>query len=111
LEKDNFGADPQDRHLRQIFGYIETAKADLLHCLKISPFDGRLRRWRDAALKLFEKVWMLSSERGITSEKEKISRIYLHCFAHFLKLNRIVVPIEVLPVDENIDSLIKEVLK
>ncbi|MCX5814519.1 MAG: hypothetical protein NT178_18550 [Proteobacteria bacterium] len=111
MERDNFGADPQIRYLRQVFGHTETAQADFLHRLNISPFDDRLRRWREAALKLFEKVWMLSSKRGITSEKEQVSKIYLHCLAHFLKLNRIGVPPEILPVDGNIDSLIKEVLK
>jgi hypothetical protein len=111
LERDNFGADPQIRYLRQVFGYTETAQADFLRRLNISPFDDRLRRWRETALKLFEKVWMLSSKKGATSEKEQVSKIYLHCLAHFLKLNRIVVSPEALPVDENIDSLLKEVLK
>jgi hypothetical protein len=111
LERDNFGADPQVIFLRQIFGHTETVQADLLHCLNISPFDDRLRRWRESSLKLFEKVWMLSSRRGITPEKEQVSKIYLYCFAHFLKLNRIAIPPEALPVDEDIDRLIKEVLK
>lgn len=111
MERDNFGADPQVRYLRQVFGYTETAQADFLHRLNISPFDDRLRRWREASLKLFEKVWMLSSNRGIPAEKERVSKIYLYCLAHFLKLNRIGVPPEILPVDENIESLMKEVLK
>jgi hypothetical protein len=111
LERDNFGADPQVRYLRQVFGHAETAQADFLHRLNISLFDDRLRRWRETSLKLFEKVWMLSSKRGITSEGEQVSKIYLHCLAHFLKLNRIAIPPEVLPVDKNIDNLIKEALK
>jgi hypothetical protein len=111
LERDDWGTDPQIRYLRQIFVYIEAAQADFLHRLNISPFDSRLRRWRETGLKLFEKVWMLSSKRGITSEKEQVSKIYLHCLAHFLKLNRIAVPPEALPFDENIDGFIKEVLK
>ncbi|MCX5804723.1 MAG: hypothetical protein NT010_01465 [Proteobacteria bacterium] len=111
MERDDWGADPQIRYLRQIFGDIEAAQADFLHRLNISLFDSRLRRWRETGLKLFEKVWMLSSKRGITSEKEQVSKIYLHCLAHFLKLNRIAVPPEALPFDENIDGFIKEVLK
>ena len=111
MERDDFGADPQIRYLRQVFGHTETEQGDFLLHLNISPFDDRLRRWREGALKLFEKVWMLSSGRGIASEKEQISKIYLYCLAHFLKLNRIAIPPEILPVDENIESLIKEVLK
>jgi hypothetical protein len=111
LERDDFGADPQIRYLRQVFGYIEKAQADFLHRLNISPFDRRLRRWRETGLKLFEKVWMLSSKRGFASEKEQVSKIYLHCLAHFLKLNKIVVTPEALSFDENIDSYIKEALK
>jgi hypothetical protein len=111
LERDDWGTDPQIRYLRQVFGHIEKTQVDFLHCLNISPVDDRLRRWREAALKLFEKVWMLSSKRGITSEKEQVSKIYLHCLAHFLKLNRIGIPPELLSVDDNIDSLIREVLK
>jgi hypothetical protein len=111
LERDDWGADPQIRYMRQVFGHIETAQADFLHCLNISPFDSRLRRWREAGLKLFEKVWMLSSKRGIASEKEQVSKIYLHCLAHFLKLNKVTVTHEALSFDEKIDSFIKEVLK
>jgi len=111
LERDDFGADPQIRYLRQVFGHTETAQASFLHHLNISPFDDRLRCWREASLKLFEKVWMLSSNRGVASDKVQISKIYLHCLAHFLKLNRIEISPEILSVDENIEILIREALK
>jgi hypothetical protein len=107
----DWGADPQVRYLRQVFAHIEETQGEFLHSINISPFDDRLRRWRDAALKLFEKMWMLSAGQGTSMDEEEISKMYLHCLAHFLRLNRVEVPQEILPASENVSRLIKEALK
>lgn len=107
----DWGVDPQVRYLRQVFAHIEATQGEFLRRINISPFDDRLRRWRDAALKLFEKTWMLSARQGISADEREISKMYLHCLAHFLRLNRIEVPQEILPAGENVSRLIKEALK
>ena len=106
----DWGADPQVRYLRMVFAAIESSQTQFLKDIDISPFDERLRRWRDAALKLFEKAWTLSARRSISSNKEEISNLYLHCLAHFLKLNRIDISQEALPESEDMARLIYEAL-
>ena len=107
----DWGSDPQVRHLRRMFADIEAAQTRFLKSINISPFDDRLRRWRDAALKLFEKTWVLSVRQGLSVGEREVSRMYLHCLAHFLRLNRIDVSQEVLPASEDMSGLIKEALK
>ena len=107
----DWGADPQVRYLRQVFGHVEATQNEFLRRINISPFDDRLRRWRDAALKLFEKAWTLSAREGISPDEGEISKLYLHCLAHFLRLNRIEVPQGILPACENVSRIIKEALK
>jgi hypothetical protein len=107
----DWGADPQVRYLRQVFAGLEAAQTQFLKSINISPFDDRLRRWRDAALRLFEKTWALSARQGLSEGEGDIPKLYLHCLAHFLRLNRIEVPREVLPASESMSRLIKEALK
>jgi hypothetical protein len=107
----DWGADPQVRYLRQVFTGMESAQRQFLKSINISPFDDRLRRWREAALKLFEKTWALSARQGLSEGEGDISKMYLHCLAHFLRLNRIEVPQEVLPASENVSQFIREALK
>ncbi len=111
MEKDNWGADPQIKYLREVFGNTETEQTELFNHTGISPFDERLRLWREKTLILFEKVWALSSTRGIVLKKDEISKIYLYCLAHFLSMSRIKIPPEALPANEKINHLIEEVLK
>jgi hypothetical protein len=110
MERD-WGADPQVRYMRQVFAGIDRAQTQFLKSMNISPFDDRLRRWREAALRLFEKTWALSAGQGLSEGEGEISKMYLHCLAHFLRLNRIEVPQEVLPASENVSRLIKEALR
>ena len=105
-----WGVDPQVRYMRQVFAGIERAQTQFLKSMNISPFDDRLRRWREAALRLFEKTWVLSAGQGLSEGEGDIAKMYLHCLAHFLTLNRIGVPQEVLPASENVSRLIREAL-
>jgi len=111
MAQTDWGADPQVRYLRQVFARIETTQTQFLKKVNISPFDDRLRRWREAALKLFERTWMLSARRGLSVGEEEISHMYLHCLAHYLRLNRIEISREALPEGETMERLIREALK
>ncbi len=111
MAQTDWGADPQVRYLRRVFADIEAAQAQLLEKVNVSSFDDRLRRWRDAALKLFEKTWILSARQGLSAGEGEISSMYLHCLAHYLRLNRVEVSQEALPASEAIDRLIMEALK
>lgn len=111
IDTDEWGRDPQVRFLRRAFFRMETAQRELLERLQISPFDDRLKRIRDAALRLFEKVWRISSRWDMSMNEEEISRLYMYSFAYILERNRIQIPPEVLPPDDKINRLIQEAVK
>jgi hypothetical protein len=109
--EDQFGRDPQVRYLRQVFAKMEQKQGELLGRTGISPTDYRLRRVRDAALKAFEKAWMLAGRRGAVGTEDEIGDLYILCLANVLEGNRISVPGESLPANPKINDVIKEVFK
>jgi len=111
LDRDQFGHDPQVRFLRRAFAGMEAAQNKLLKGINVSPFDGRLNRTRIAALKLFEKVWIVYSRWGISTDEGEMADVYMHCFVHILRAQRIPLPEGLFPADERIKNLISEVAK
>jgi hypothetical protein len=109
LTGDEWGRDPQVRYLRTVFAKMEKAQGELLLHLHVSPFDYRLRRVREATLKSFEKAWRLATHRDIANNEEEIAALYAHCLAHCLTINRIHVPPDLLPVNEGIAGILREV--
>ena len=109
MTEDEWGRDPQVRYLRTVFAQMEKVQGELLLRLNVSPFDYRLRRVREAALTSFEKAWRLAANRGIANNEEEIAALYVHCLAHILTINRIHVPPDLLPVNEGIAGILREV--
>jgi hypothetical protein len=111
-EVDTWGRDPQVRYMREVFAGIEGAQNELLLKLSIHPHDERLRRFREIALKLFEKAWGMAMQRGITGNGEDSAVIiYLFCLARALSVRGIEVPADMLPKNAAIEKFLKEVLK
>jgi len=108
--EDEWALDPSVRVMRRVFEHIEVAQEKLLHYLSISPFDTRLRSWRETALKFFEKSWVQAKKYGIDLDEEQAAAIYLHCFTRALNLNGIEVAPEAFPNDEKITMLLEETL-
>ncbi len=106
---DEWGRDPQVLYLRTVFAQMEKVQGELLLRLHISPFDYRLRRVREAALKSFEKAWRLAVNRGIANNEEEIAALYVYCLTHCLTINRIHVPPDLLPLNEGIAGILREV--
>jgi hypothetical protein len=110
-ERDEWGSDPQVRYLRRAFALMEKAQADLLHRLNVAPDDYRLRRIREAALRLFEQGGALAVRGGVVAGEEDTSVLYIYCLARILTANRIPVAEEMLPAHEKIARFMKEVMK
>jgi len=110
-EVDTWGRDPQVRYMRGVFSRIESTQNELLLKLSIEPHDERLRRFREIALKLFEKAWVMAMQRGIAENEEDAAVIYLFCLAHALSMRGIDVPPGALPKNAAIEKFLKEVLK
>ena len=108
--EDEWGLDPSVRVMRRVFEHIEEAQAKLLQHLSISPFDTRLRSWRETALKFFEKSWIQAKKYGIDLEEKQAATIYVHCLIRVLTMHGIEVAREVFPNDEKIIRLLKETL-
>jgi len=111
LDRDQFGRDPQVRFLRRAFAGMEETQNKFLKDMNVPPFDSRLRRMREMALNLFENVWMVYNRRGASIDEQEMTDTYVYCLAHILDSQRIKVPGGLLPANEKIEKLIKEVTK
>jgi hypothetical protein len=110
-EQDTFAHDPQIQYMRRIFARIEKAQNILLEKISMTRFDERLRRFREMALKLFEKAWGMAMQRGIVKDEEDVAALYLYCLSYVLSSRGILVPSGVLPEHKEIQGFVKEVLK
>lgn len=108
---DDWGVDPSVRMMRRVFGRIEMVQGDLLKRLNVSPFDPRLKRWRDKARDYLERCWVLASRWGIEVGEEQAACIYAHCIAWAMNLDGVKVPHEILPKHVTIEFVLKEVLR
>ena len=108
---DDWGVDPSVRMMRRVFGRIEMVQGDLLKRLSVSPFDLRLRRWRDKARDYLERCWVQASRFGIEVGEEQAACIYAHCLSWAMNLDGLKVPDEALPKDKNVEIVLKEVLR
>lgn len=90
---------------------MEKIQRELLGRLKISPFDSRLRRSREEALALFERVWGLAVKRGGLSREEDIASLYAHCLGQALNHHGVEIPDDALLRDERIPRLLREGLR
>ena len=106
--RDDWGEDPSVQSMRRVFAHMETAQEELLGRLSISPYDNRLRRWREEARTFFDRACALTTKRGIVLSEEYLASIYLHCLGQVLSLNGIEFPSDVLPRDEGIIRFLSE---
>ncbi len=106
LIRDDWGEDPSVQSMRRVFAHMETAQEKLLGRLNISPYDNRLRRWREEARILFDRACALAGKRGVVLGEEYVASIYLHCLGQALSLDGIEIPSDTLTIDERIVSLL-----
>lgn len=110
-EQDTFRHDPQVLYMRRVFAHIEKAQNNLLEKIGMTRFDERLRRFREMALKLFEKTWGKAMQRGIVENEEDAAILYLYCLSDVLSSRGISVPSNTVPEHKEIQKFAKEVLK
>ena len=110
VDPDNWGKNPSVQIMRGVFRRMEQAQGELLQRVCIEPLDARLRKWREDALQSFERAWIHAANRGTRLGEEKAAAIYIHCLARTMVSDGISVPLTVLPKDDDIEILLKEVL-
>jgi hypothetical protein len=108
MSEDEWGRDPSVRLLRRIFSHIEREQKGLLNHLQISPLDSRLRPWREATLRFFEKAWDAAGRQGVAWDERRTALLYLEALASTLRSNGIDVPAGWIPYDEKITRFLRE---
>ncbi len=94
---DDWGRDPSVRMMRRIFRRMETAQKLLLEGLNISPFDVRLRRWRERARELFEDALAKGARSGVIVDEDKACDVYINALSKIMSADGINIPKELLP--------------
>ncbi len=106
--RDDWGKDPSVQSMRRVFAHMETVQGKLLGRLNISPYDNRLRRWREEARTLFDRAYARAAKRGVVLSEEYLASIYLHCLGQTLSLDGVEIPSDILPRDEGIIRFLSE---
>ena len=104
---DDWGRNPEVRRMRRVFREMESGQESFLNATGISPFDARLRLWRDKARLLFERLWPRAASHGIMDEEGRIGRLYFHCLGRTMRDDGFPVPEGLLPEDREIERLLK----
>ena len=107
---DEWGRDPSVQVMRQVFHRAEVAQEELLTDLSISPFNPKLRGWREAALELFERAWSTASRKGLFVGKEEAAALYVQCLLRILVKDGVPGAAKVISENEKIMKLLKEVI-
>jgi hypothetical protein len=108
-DMDEWGRDPSVQFTRKVFKEMEKAQHELLKRLDITPYDLRIRRWRDQALALFETAWGVANRMGIIMDEHTASLVYVHCLAKVMGAERINIPAGILPDSKSVERIFKEV--
>ena len=108
-DKDEWGKDPSVQIMRKVFKGMENAQHELLKRLDITPYDLRIRRWRDQALALFERACGVANRMGITIDEHTASVVYVHCLAKVMGAERINILSGILPEAKSVERIFKEV--
>ena len=107
---DEWGRDPSVRVMREVFHRAEVAQEELLVGLSISPFNSKLRGWREAALELFEQAWSTASRRGLFVDEEEAAALYVQCLLRILVKEGVAGAAKIISEDERIKRLLEEVM-
>lgn len=97
----DWGLDPAVRDTREVFGLMERRQRELLESLGITPFDARLRRWRDQARTVFEREWAEAARSGRTWGAAEAAGAYVRSLARVLSDSGVHVATSTLPVNED----------
>ena len=107
---DEFANDPSVRAMRRVFSAMEATQKEFIVNLGLSPFDRRLRRWRERALVVFEASWARTARSGLELSETEAGALYVHCLGKIMTREGLDVPPEILPQNEKIKKILTEVL-
>ena len=106
---DEWGRDPSVRAMRRVFAAMEAAQREFIKNVGLSPFDPRMRRWRERALAAFDASWALNARTGVQLSETEAGALYVHCLGKIMNREGIDVPAEILPRSEKLQKILREV--
>jgi hypothetical protein len=107
-DRDEWGKDPSVRIMRTVFKEMEKAQQAFLSRLGISPYDLRIRKWREKSLILFEQAWGKASRIGINMDATMASAIYVHVLAKTIAAEGHEIPEGIVPEGKEVKRLFEE---
>ena len=111
IDHDEWGKDPSVRIMRTVFKEMEKAQHALLSQLDISPYDLRIRKWRESFLALFEQTWEKANRTGISMDATMASAVYIHYLAKTIAAEGHKIPEGTVPEGKEVERLLKEILQ
>jgi len=106
--RDEWGRDPSVRAMRRVFTAMEKEQKEFINNLGLSPFDPRMRRWRERALAAFETSWARSARIGVQLSETETGELYVLCLERMMAREGMEVPGEVLPRSEKLQKILRE---
>lgn len=108
-DPDEWGGDPSVRAMRRVFAAMETAQKEFIATLGLSPFDHRLRRWRERAFVAFDASWAWGARGGVTLTETEAGALYVQCLGRIMSKEGMEIPPETLPQSEKLRKILREV--
>jgi hypothetical protein len=106
--RDEWGKDPSVQIMRTVFMEMEKAQHTLFSQLNISPYDLRVRKWREKALTLFEQAWGVANRIGISMDATMASAVYVHVLAKTIAAEGHEIPEGIVPESKDLTRLFEE---
>jgi hypothetical protein len=106
---DEWGRDPSVRTMRRVFASMEGAQKRLMKDMGLSPFDQRLRRWRERALAAFDAAWARGARNGVELNETEAGELFVHCLGMIMTREGMEAPAEMLPRSEKLQKILREV--
>jgi hypothetical protein len=106
---DEWGRDPAVLAMRRVFAAMEAAQKEFIRSLDLSPFDPRMRRWRERALAAFDASWARTARTRAELSETEAGALYIHCLGRIMTREGMEVPPEILPGSEKLQKILKEV--
>jgi hypothetical protein len=95
--------------MRKVFAQMEGAQAAFLKSLGVSPYDGRLRSWREKTLRVFERSWPVVTRRHPNMDEAMAGSLYVHLLARVMASEGVPIGPGILKGDRDMERLLKEV--